>query len=100
MPTYDYRCSQGHVFERLVKIADREHAQCDCGESADLVILRGPIIDPKMGVSGDFPSLAAKWTKKQWKKSLGKMHDANQNSYGTMVDHDAVAHGIRKDLGV
>ncbi len=35
MPTYTYRCPEGHHTEGLFKMSDHpEHIQCDCGKRA------------------------------------------------------------------
>lgn len=49
MPVYEYRCPQGHTFERLLPIAQyREEQSCPCGFAAEKVILHPP------KVFGDF----------------------------------------------
>jgi len=36
MPTYDYRCANGHDFELLQKMSDEPRAACpECGADAD-----------------------------------------------------------------
>lgn len=84
MPTYDYRCSAcDNVFERMRPINERHTAECMCGGIAKLVILRAPVLDPRMGVSLDFPTMAARWDKKQAKKGFGKRkEDSNNERYG------------------
>lgn len=35
MPTYEYQCPDGHVFEKLQKMSDKPHARCPaCGKPA------------------------------------------------------------------
>jgi len=35
MPTYEYRCPDGHIFEKLQKMSDRPQAKCPvCGKPA------------------------------------------------------------------
>ena len=43
MPTYEYRCPSGHVFERFFqKISDERHAPCPtCGQRAERLISGG-----------------------------------------------------------
>jgi putative FmdB family regulatory protein len=42
MPTYEYRCPNGHVFEKLQKISDRAGARCPtCGKAAHRLISGG-----------------------------------------------------------
>ena len=42
MPTYEYRCSNGHVFEKRQKISDRPVARCpECGAPATRQISGG-----------------------------------------------------------
>jgi len=39
MPTYDYICTDtGREFERIQRIADRKHAQCNCGGVGNLTL--------------------------------------------------------------
>jgi putative FmdB family regulatory protein len=39
MPTYDYICTAcGKEFDRLQKIVDRKHSQCDCGGVGNLIL--------------------------------------------------------------
>lgn len=42
MPTYEYRCLQGHDFELFQRISDEPVAECpECGEAAQRVISGG-----------------------------------------------------------
>lgn len=42
MPTYEYRCPEGHLFERLQKITDPSRAKCpECGRLAMRLISGG-----------------------------------------------------------
>ena len=42
MPTYDYRCPQGHEFEKFQRMSDDPVAACPkCGEDAERVISGG-----------------------------------------------------------
>lgn len=42
MPTYEYRCPNGHEFEKLQKISDPAEAECpECGEKAERMISGG-----------------------------------------------------------
>jgi putative FmdB family regulatory protein len=42
MPTYEYRCSNGHVFEKRQKISDRPSTKCpECGAPATRQISGG-----------------------------------------------------------
>ncbi len=42
MPTYDYQCPDGHLFERFQKITDRPGARCpECGRRASRRISGG-----------------------------------------------------------
>jgi putative FmdB family regulatory protein len=45
MPVYEYRCSEGHIFERILPVAEYLAPQfCDCGERGQKVILHAPRI--------------------------------------------------------
>jgi putative FmdB family regulatory protein len=42
MPTYEYRCPEGHVFEKFQKMTDRPRAKCSvCGKMATRKISGG-----------------------------------------------------------
>lgn len=42
MPTYDYRCPNGHEFELFQRMSDDPQAPCpECGETAERVISGG-----------------------------------------------------------
>ena len=42
MPTYEYRCPEGHVFEKFQKMSDRPAAKCPvCGKPATRMISGG-----------------------------------------------------------
>jgi putative FmdB family regulatory protein len=42
MPTYEYQCPDGHVFEKLQKMSDRPQAKCPvCGKPATRKISGG-----------------------------------------------------------
>ena len=43
MPIYEYRCGEGHVFERVLPVQDYLTPQyCSCGEVGQKVILHAP----------------------------------------------------------
>ncbi|HKU60639.1 MAG TPA: zinc ribbon domain-containing protein [Gemmatimonadales bacterium] len=42
MPTYEYRCPEGHQFEKFQKITEKPRAKCPvCGKAATRVISGG-----------------------------------------------------------
>lgn len=42
MPIYEYKCSCGEVFERMVKLKEADHLQkCECGKKAKRVEISG-----------------------------------------------------------
>ena len=58
---YDFKCSKGHVFEKLVTNSTHT-TRCSCGlEEAKRII--SPIRSQLEGISGDFPDAAARWVK-------------------------------------
>lgn len=63
---FDFACtaSPEHVFEELVEPETREQVCPRCGELAKRMIT-GTHADPRMGLTQDFPTAAAKWEKKQ-----------------------------------
>jgi len=58
MPLYDYKCAEGHRFERFVALADFTSPQtCDCGAPTHRLIVapmiaRSDVIAPIMGADG------------------------------------------------
>jgi len=44
MPTYEYRCKNGHKFDRVFTIKEYQPiTQCDCGCSADRIFTVAPV---------------------------------------------------------
>ncbi len=42
MPTYEYRCFDGHVFEKFQKMTDKSRSKCPtCGKAASRLISGG-----------------------------------------------------------
>ncbi len=42
MPTYEYRCPDGHAFELFQRMSDPPHARCpECGKDAERLISAG-----------------------------------------------------------
>lgn len=62
---FDFSCTgdASHVFEELVESECRELVCPRCGELAKRMI-SGTHLDPKMGLTNDFPTMARKWDKK------------------------------------
>lgn len=102
MPMYDYRCPNGHEFEEMNSVAQREHAECfSCGKIADKVILTAARIDPKMGLDPSFPGMYAKWRKDATARARGKdMTAANKTVEDEGIDRkahaDRTAYGEKK----
>lgn len=60
---FDFKCPVGHEFEELVP-ANRKNIKCtQCDKTATRQI-SGTHLDPRMGLTNDFPSMARKWEKK------------------------------------
>ena len=62
MPIFEYKCENGHRFEKMTTIAKREEPQiCDCGVVGKFVISCPTIaLD---GTDPGFPSAYDKWAK-------------------------------------
>ncbi|HSH46128.1 MAG TPA: FmdB family zinc ribbon protein [Longimicrobiales bacterium] len=42
MPTYEYRCPEGHAFEKFQRMSDPPEAECpECGKPAERVLSGG-----------------------------------------------------------
>lgn len=67
---FDFVCTKcGHSFEEMQEIDDHKDVPCtNCQDSA-IRTISGTRIDPGLGVSTSFPSMAAKWDKKQRQRS-------------------------------
>lgn len=57
MPLYDFLCADGHLFERVVKLAhfdDPQHCECGAGAKRQLSAprIRSDHIEPLMGMDG------------------------------------------------
>lgn len=49
MPLYDFKCGEGHQFERSVSLAHYEEAQyCDCGAPAQRMVCAPRVISDNM----------------------------------------------------
>lgn len=76
---FDFECTScGLVFEDLVP-ADTLGCNCHECDGAGVRLITGTHIDPKLGVSNDFPSMARKWAKKQRKRAKQDNSDYHTN---------------------
>jgi len=57
---YDFRCTNGHVFEAFVKDGTTT-SRCGCGANATRVVSATPCV--LEGASGDFPGRHMKWVR-------------------------------------
>lgn len=75
---FDFECPKGHIFEELVT---QDTGGCECPRCGELArrMITGTHIDPKLGVSNDFPSMARKWAKKQRKRAKQDNSDYHTN---------------------
>lgn len=61
---WDFQCPEGHTFEDLQDYHDHTALPCpNCGKPSSRTI-SGTRLDPKMGLTNDFPTMAAKWEKR------------------------------------
>lgn len=68
MPAYTYECEKcGEIYDRVWnKIADHANGPDCCFEPTKQIILRPPIIDPRLGLDPDsFPTMGDKWANRQ-----------------------------------
>lgn len=68
MPTYDYRCEEGHRFERLVPLSHfHEQQSCDCGALAARQVCAPMVISdylpPQIGGDGKMHDSMQSWKK-------------------------------------
>lgn len=61
---YDFRCGEGHVFEKFVK-PEITVCRCDCGSEATKLV-SAPRCHLE-GASGDFPGAHMKWVREHEK---------------------------------
>lgn len=60
---FDFECTKcANVFEELVPAEKLTHP-CECGAEA-VRFISGTHVDPKMGLTNDFPTMARKWEKR------------------------------------
>lgn len=98
MPTYDYRCPEGHEFEEMNSVANRHKAECFyCGKMADKVIINAPGLDPKMGLDPDFPTAAARFRERGERRARGRDMTAANKTVSDDIARDA--YNVRKALG-
>lgn len=76
---FDFRCSTGHVFEALVQPDVRLHYCKKCRMIAKRLVAAPRIV--LEGISGDFPTAAAKWEKQR--ESKMKQERRNKERHGT-----------------
>ena len=95
MPMYDYRCPNGHEFEDMNTIANREKAECfHCGAMADQVLVNAPRLDPNM----DTPGARMTFRRKAEERGRGKdMWAGNREVTEESTVKDA--YDVRKALG-
>jgi putative FmdB family regulatory protein len=100
MPVYDYRCHCcDTTFEQHKSSEHRHETSCPtCGAVSKLVITRAPQLDSRMGVSKDFPTMAAKWARRRRALNTGKMRDPNADRYGDQFDRDKEGYEVRKRI--
>lgn len=61
---FDFECPKGHLHEDLQAGSDNTPLVCpECGEPA-LRTISGTRLDPDMGLTNDFPTMADRWAKK------------------------------------
>lgn len=62
---FDFECTAcKHVFEDMQNLNDHEPLACTNCKGAAVRTISGTRLDPDMGLTNDFPSMAAKWAKK------------------------------------
>jgi putative FmdB family regulatory protein len=97
---YDYHCPHcDRYFEALAESTERHFHHCHhCEGTAQLVIRSVPMLDPRMGVDKDFPTMAKRWDEKHKKLAYGQMKDSNNTRYGTKTDYEREAFYKRREL--
>jgi hypothetical protein len=80
MPTYDYKCPEGHITQRVTSIkAYQRTTECECGKMAERFITSAP-----MGfVKGDIPVYTCPITSKPI--TSRKEHEANLARHGCRI---------------
>lgn len=62
---FDYKCTAcGTIFEELVRLNDHTPQTCTNCKGPAVRTISGTRLDPDMGLTNDFPTMAAKWAKK------------------------------------
>ena len=72
MPTYEYVCKEGHKFDKIVKMDDRNKPlECpECGSTANMVV--SAVMSKLDGTDPSMPGAYLKWSRDREKRSRGK----------------------------
>ena len=64
MPLYDYECKNGHKFDALTSVANRDKMKCpECGKKATKQVTTARLDYYNMGVQDGLPTALHKWEK-------------------------------------
>lgn len=74
---WEFQCPDCGVFEELCERCD-ELPCLKCGKPAKRII-SGPRLDPKMGLSNDFPTMADRWEKRTRERARNDKLTDNPN---------------------
>jgi putative FmdB family regulatory protein len=86
MPTYSYKCPDGHYHDEWKSITDRHTDECpECGQEGRLVVTKPTALDNyNMGLSPSNPTAYDKWAKMQQQKGQEEAKSYRDNGdYGS-----------------
>ena len=98
MPIYTYRCSEGHDFDRFLKLDDYKEPQiCDCGANSQKVITP-TMINCDMQPWDRYESPCSGKIITSYKDRKNDMERHGCVDYDPGVRHDSVANQKREDI--
>ena len=65
MPTYSFKCPEGHYHDKWKSVSERQTDECpECGQEGRLVVTKAPALDNyHMGLSPSNPTAWDKWAR-------------------------------------
>ncbi len=86
MPTYSYKCPEGHYHDKFKSVGQRLFDTCpECGRESTLVVTKAPALDNyNMGLDPSNPTAYDRWAKMQEQKGRKEAESYRENGdYGS-----------------
>lgn len=97
MPLYDYGCRDGHLFERVIPLAEfaaSRHLRCECGATAERIIVRAPATHGLTTPGSEAWDCGGMWTGRDGANNP-TIREAHQR-----FEADDVAEGVHRQRGL